>query len=393
MIRRHAQARLSRLLARYPAVALLGPRQAGKTTLALEIARRLGERAVYLDLESPSDRAKLADAELYFAGHEGRLIILDEIQRAIGLFQMLRGVIDARRRRRRGKGQFLLLGSASMELLRQSSESLAGRISHLELTPLLVGEAARRRGGAVDRLWVRGGFPESFLAATDTASYDWRLSFIRTYLERDIPALGPRIPAETLRRFWAMLAHEQGGLLNAAKLAAALGVSGQTVARYLDLMVDLLLARRLQPWADNPGKRLVRSPKVYLRDSGVVHALLGLRTLDDVLGHPVAGGSWEGFVIENLLAVAPVGVEPYFYRTSAGAEIDLLLRISAARRWAVEVKRSSAPSVSKGFHLGCSDVAATRRIVIHAGRETFRLAKDIEAMTLADALSAIEKGE
>jgi hypothetical protein len=190
-----------------------------------------------------------------------------------------------------------------------------------------------------------------------------------------------------------MLAHEQGALLNAAKLAAALGVSGQTVARYLDLMVDLLLARRLQPWADNPGKRLVRSPKVYLRDSGIVHALLGLRTLDDVLSHPVAGGSWEGFVIENLLAVAPIGAEPYFYRTATGAEIDLLLRISAARRWAIEIKRSSAPSVSKGFHLGCGDVAATRRIVIHSGRESFRLARDIEAMTLSDALSAVEKGE
>jgi predicted AAA+ superfamily ATPase len=393
MIPRLAQARLSRLLARYPAVALLGPRQVGKTTLALEIAKRFGGRAVYLDLELPSDRAKLADAELYFAGHEGRLLILDEIQRAPGLFQVLRGAIDARRRKRRRNGQFLLLGSASIDLLRQSSESLAGRIAHLELTPLLASEVSRRGAGAIDRLWVRGGFPESFLAASGTASHGWRSAFIRTYLERDIPALGPRIPAETLRRFWTMLAHGQGALLNAAGIAAGLGVSGQTVGRYLDLMVDLLLVRRLQPWADNAGKRLVRSPKVYIRDSGLVHALLGLRQREEVLGHPVAGASWEGFVLENLLAAAPPGTEAYFYRTSAGAEIDLVLQIAATRRWAVEIKRSSAPSVAKGFHLGCDDVKATRRIVVHAGRETFRLSRGIEAMTFLDAVAALQKAK
>lgn len=393
MIPRLAQARLSRLLDRYPAVALLGPRQVGKTTLALEIGRRRAGRAVYLDLELPSDHAKLADAELYFAGHESRLVILDEVQRAPGLFQILRGMIDARRRKGRGNGQFLILGSASIELLRQSSESLAGRLSYVELTPLLASEVRRRAAGALDRLWARGGFPESFLAATDDASHEWRRSFIRTYLERDIPALGPRIPAETLRRFWTMLAHEQAGLLNAAKLAAGLGVSGHTVARYLDLMVDLLLVRRLRPWAANVGKRLVRSPKIYLRDSGLVHALLGLRSRDDVLGHPVAGGSWEGFVIENLLAGAAVGTEPCFYRTSAGAEIDLLLEDSAGRRWAIEIKRTSAPSISKGFHLGCADVAATRRIVVHAGRESFPLAEGVEAMTLSDAVAALQKQE
>jgi predicted AAA+ superfamily ATPase len=386
MIPRLAKDRVSTLLVRSPIVAVLGPRQVGKTTLALEIAEGLGDRAIYLDLELPSDRVKLADAELYFASHERDLVILDEIQRVPDLFQTLRGVVDARRRKHRPNGHFLVLGSASIDLLRQSSETLAGRISHQELTPLLVEEADE-----IERLWVRGGFPESYLAATDEDSLEWRLSFIQTYLERDIPALGPRIPAETLRRFWTMLAHDQGTLLNAAKLAQGLGVSGQTVARYLDLMVDLLLVRRLQPWIGNVGKRLVRSPKVYVRDSGLVHALLGVGALDQVLGHPVAGPSWEGFVLENLLAAVPSATPPHFYRTLAGAEIDLLLDLPPKQRWALEIKRSSAPSVSKGFHLGCEDVKATRRIVVHAGRSTFSLGSGIEAMTLTDAVAALRR--
>jgi uncharacterized protein len=386
MIPRLAKDRVSTLLVRSPVVAVLGPRQVGKTTLALEIAEGLGDRAIYLDLELPSDRVKLADAELYFASHERDLVILDEIQRVPDLFQTLRGVVDARRRKHRPNGHFLVLGSASIDLLRQSSETLAGRISHQELTPLLVEEADE-----IERLWVRGGFPESYLAATDEDSLEWRLSFIQTYLERDIPALGPRIPAETLRRFWTMLAHDQGTLLNAAKLAQGLGVSGQTVARYLDLMVDLLLVRRLQPWIGNVGKRLVRSPKVYVRDSGLVHALLGVGALDQVLGHPVAGPSWEGFVLENLLAAVPSATPPHFYRTLAGAEIDLLLDLPPKQRWALEIKRSSAPSVSKGFHLGCEDVKATRRIVVHAGRSTFSLGSGIEAMTLTDAVAALRQ--
>jgi predicted AAA+ superfamily ATPase len=386
MIPRLAKDRVSTLLVRSPVVAVLGPRQVGKTTLALEIAEGLGDRAIYLDLELPSDRVKLADAELYFASHERDLVILDEIQRVPDLFQTLRGVVDARRRKHRPNGHFLVLGSASIDLLRQSSETLAGRISHQELTPLLVEEADE-----IERLWVRGGFPESYLAATDEDSLEWRLSFIQTYLERDIPALGPRVPAETLRRFWTMLAHDQGTLLNAAKLAQGLGVSGQTVARYLDLMVDLLLVRRLQPWIGNVGKRLVRSPKVYVRDSGLVHALLGVGALDQVLGHPVAGPSWEGFVLENLLAAVPSATPPHFYRTLAGAEIDLLLDLPPKQRWALEIKRSSAPSVSKGFHLGCEDVKATRRIVVHAGRSTFSLGSGIEAMTLTDAVAALRQ--
>lgn len=389
MIYRLAEARISDLLTRFPAVAVLGPRQVGKTTLARRIVEELGAAAVYLDLELPSHRAKLSDPELYFSSQEDRLVVLDEIQRVPGLFEVLRGVIDERRRQGRRHRQFLLLGSASIDLLQQSSETLAGRIAYFELTPLLAAEVATKKRGDRDRLWLRGGFPDSFLAADEAASVEWREEFIGTYLERDIPLLGPRIPAETLRRFWTMLAHEQGTLLNAASVAGAIGVSGQTVGRYLDLMVDLLLVRRLPPWSKNAGKRLVRSPKVYVRDSGLVHALLGLRDLDAVLGHPVTGGSWEGFVIENLLAAAPSGTSACFYRTAVGAEIDLVLDLPPKERWAIEIKRSSAPVLSKGFYLGCGDIKATRRMVVHAGEDTFGLGDGVEAVSLPGALAAL----
>jgi len=390
VIARHAQSQVGELLTRFPAVALLGPRQVGKTTLALEIAEAAGTQALYLDLERPSDRAKLADPEQYLAAQEGRLVVLDEVQRLPGLFEVLRSLIDQRRQKGLRTGQFLLLGSASIELLKQSSESLAGRIASLELTPLLLAEIAAKTPAQRDRLWLRGGFPDSFLATDDAASLQWREEFIGTYLERDIPALGPRIPAETLRRFWTMLAHEQGTILNHAAVAGGIGVSGQTVARYLDLMVDLLLVRRLQPWATNVGKRLIRSPKIYVRDSGLVHALLGLRDLDAVLGHPVTGGSWEGFVLENLLAAAPDGTRPWFYRTNAGAEIDLVLELPPKERWAIEIKRSSAPTLARGYYIGCDDVKATRRLVVHTGDESFSLGDGVEAVTLADAVNALE---
>ncbi len=387
MVPRLIATRLRGLMARFPAVALLGPRQAGKTTLAQMLAGELGDKAIYLDLELPSDGAKLADAELYLSAHENRLVILDEIQRAPGIFQILRGVIDRRRRKGIRAGQFLLLGSASIDLLKQSAESLAGRIAYLELAPFTAGEVETLGTNALDRLWVRGGFPDSFLAADDTASFEWRLAFIQTYLERDIPALGPRVPAETLHRFWRMLAHSQGQLLNAARLAAGLGVSGQTVARYLDMLVDLLLARRIQPWTTNLSKRLVRSPKVYLRDSGVVHALLGIAGQEQLLGHPIVGSSWEGFVVENLLLAAPPGSRSWFYRTSAGAEIDLLLELGPRVLWAIEVKRSlGSPHPSRGFHLACEDVKATRRIVVYPGQERYRIQPSTEVMPLSAVL-------
>lgn len=380
MIDRYIKPRLIDLLDRSPAVALLGPRQVGKTTLALDIA---GARpSIYLDLESDTDRAKLANPELYLAGHADQLVILDEVHRLPELFRSLRGIIDQGRRSGRGTSRFLLLGSASIDLLKQSGESLAGRIAYLELGPIGIREIGATQQ---DRLWVRGGFPDSLLAQSDPDSLRWRRDFIRTYLERDIPQFGPRIAAETLRRFWTMLAHHHGGLLNAAELARGLGVDGKTVAAYLDLLVDLLLVRRLPPWHANVGKRLVKSPKAYVRDSGLIHALLGLGDLESLLGHPVVGASWEGFVIENVIAVAPAGTEASFYRTSAGAEIDLLLALPGGRLWAIEVKRSTAPKVEKGFHLACEDLKPERRFVVYPGNERFPLRHDTEAIGL-DAL-------
>ncbi len=383
MIARLIASRLREMIGRFPAVVLLGPRQAGKTTLARALADELADKAVYLDLELPSDRAKLSDPELYLSAHENQLVILDEIHRAPGIFQVLRSVIDGRRRKGSRAGEFLLLGSASMDLLKQSAESLAGRIAYLELPPFTVREIETLGTNAVERLWVRGGFPDSYLAPDDSGSFDWRLAFIQTYLERDIPALGPRVPAETLHRFWQMLAHNQGQLLNAARLAAGLGVSGQTVARYLDILVDLLLVRRIQPWTPNLSKRLVRSPKVYVRDSGIVHALLGIPGHEQLVGHPIVGPSWEGFVIENLISAAPAGANLWFYRTSAGAEIDLLMELGPNKLWAVEVKRSlSNPHPTKGFHLACEDVKATRRLVVYPGEEQYRIDPLTEVVSL-----------
>ena len=378
MINRRLKPQLISLLDEYPAVALLGPRQVGKTTLAHEVAKNID--SIYLDLESPADRAKLSEPELYLADHENKLVILDEIQRVPELFQCLRGLIDSGRRKGIKSRRFLLLGSASMELLQQSGESLAGRIAYLELAPLDVSEV---ESNAHDQLWIRGGFPESLLRTDDGKSLTWRQNFIRTYLERDVPQLGPRIPAETLRRFWVMLAHTQGGLLNAASLARGLGLDGKTIARYLDLMVDLLLVRRLMPWHRNIGKRLAKSPKIYVRDSGIAHALLGLGSKEDVLGHPAVGPTWEGFVIENIINSAPANTVASFYRASGGAEIDLILTLPGRRPWAIEIKRSLEPKLSRGFHSACADVEPEAKYVIYPGREEFTMAGDVQVIGLA----------
>lgn len=379
MIKRRIHDKLDESIDHSPAVGLLGPRQVGKTTLALEMGAT--RPSLYLDLESPADRAKLADAGRYLAEHEDKLVILDEVHRAPEIFQILRGLIDQGRRRGKVGGRFLLLGSASVELLKQSGESLAGRISYLELTPF---DATEVDGERMDRLWIRGGFPASFLAANDRISLDWREDFIRTYLERDVPQFGSRIPAETLRRFWTMLAHHQAGMHNAATLAQGLGVDGKTVARYLDLLVDLLLVRRLSPWHRNVGKRLVKSPKVFVRDSGLVHALLGLGNKEQLLGHPVVGPSWESFVLETLLVLAPRGTEANFYRTAAGAEIDLVLTLPGGKLWAVEIKRSSAPKLERGFHLACADLKPARRFVVYPGDDRFPLDAETEVLGLAE---------
>jgi len=366
-------------LAQFPAVALLGPRQVGKTTLAELIAEK--RASVYLDLESVADREKLSDAGLYLSGHEDKLVILDEVHRAPELFQTLRGLIDRGRRRGIRAGRFLLLGSASIDLLRQSGESLAGRIAYVELGSFNVLEVD---GDTRERLWIRGGFPDSFLAESDEASTVWRENFVRTYLERDIPQLGPRVPAETLRRFWTMLAHVQGGTLNAARLARSLAVDGKTVARYLDLLVDLLLVRRLSPFHANVGKRLVKSPKVYVRDSGIVHTLLGLDDREALLGHPVAGGSWEGFVLENLLGAAPERVKAHFYRTAASAEIDLVLEMPRGALWTVEIKRGHAPKLDKGFHHAREDLDPERSFVVYSGDDRYPKGDGIEVIGLGE---------
>jgi predicted AAA+ superfamily ATPase len=370
---------LRRRLEQFPAVALLGPRQVGKTTLALQLAATTP--SLYLDLEASADLARLGEPSLFLQRHTDKLVILDKVQWLPGLFAELRGLIDAGRRQGQANGRFLLLGSASVELIRQSSESLAGRIAFLELGGL---HPLELEADALETLWIRGGFPGGALATSDRDSSEWRWQFIRTYLERDIPQLGPRVPAETLRRFWTMLAHGQGSLLNAAELGRSLGVDGKTVGRYLDLLVDLLLVRRLPPLLANVGKRLVRSPKVLVRDSGLVHTLLGLGD-----AHPVAGASWEGFVIETLLAVAPQGCEGWFYRTAAGAEIDLVLEWSPQRRWAIEIKRSLSPRLGKGFHQARADLQPERTFVVTPAVMGYPLADGVEVVGLAELAAVL----
>jgi len=385
MIKRIAAAEIEEALLYQAAVAIVGPRQVGKTTLAREIAEKR-HGSVYLDLESPANRDRLADPELYLQQFEDTLVVLDEIHRAPEIFASLRGIIDQGRRAGKGIGRFLILGSASMDLLRQSSESLAGRISYIEMDPFLTLELPADIG-TLTRLWLRGGFPGSYLASSDAQSLRWRGDFIRTYLERDVPQFGPRVPAVLLEKLWTMLAHGQGTLLNASRLASALQISAPTVQRYIDLLADLLLVRRLQPFHRNAGKRLVKSPKVYIRDSGLVHALLGLRTFNDLAGHPVSGLSWEGFVIESLLAVAPERAFASFYRTVAGAEIDLLLELPGGALWAIEIKRSLSARPEKGFHIACEDLKPDKRFVVNAGLEQY----PVDAQTTAIGLPGIAK--
>lgn len=385
MFRRFLESQTVDLLSQFPAVALLGPRQVGKTTLAREIGDAQG--ALYLDLEHPADLAKLADPADYLARHQDKLVILDEIHRLPEIFPVLRSLIDEGRRGGRTSGRFLLLGSASMELLRQSSESLAGRLATLELGGLTVAEVGAEM---TESLWLRGGFPDSLLAGSDDRSGRWRESFLRSYLERDIPQLGPRIPAETLRRFWTMLGHEQGGLLNAAQLARSLAVSGKTLASYVDLFVDLFLVRRLEPWHANVSKRLVKSPKIYLRDSGLLHQLLGIRDMEALLGDPRSGASWEGFVIENIIAHLPQNARASFFRSAAGAEIDLVLELPGhSQPWAVEVKRGQSPRLERGFHHAREDVKPERCLMVCGTDEPFSMGNGVEAVGLAALLGMI----
>jgi len=396
MIKREILALVNRRLAQFNSVALIGPRQVGKTTLARAIAAGTGQKTRYLDLESPSDRQLLDDPGSYFSAYADHLIILDEVQRVPEIFQVLRGQIDQRRRMEEMAGKFLILGSASMDLLRQSSESLAGRISYVEMVPLTFREIisddqnrAENEQSLIDGLWLKGGFPESYIRQDEDASLQWRLDFIQTYLERDIPQFGLQVATDQLARFWRMLANDQGELFNAQRFARSLGVSGHTISRYLDILEKLLLVRTLQPWSVNTGKRLVKSPRPFVCDSGILHALLNLQSMDALRSHAVSGKSWEGFVIENLIGASKGKARPYFYRTGAGAEADLVLEFAPGQCWAIEVKLSSAPTVDRGFHNAADDIEAVRRILVYKGKERFPMRGGIEAMPLLDAMNEI----
>jgi len=362
-----------------PAVALLGPRQVGKTTLAKKIAG--GRDSVYLDLESPEDQLKLNDPVAFLSLHRDRLVVLDEIQRAPDLFATLRGMIDTHREKGRPNGRFLLLGSASAELLRQSSESLAGRIRYLEMSGfnLLELEAGLEKRNT---LWLRGGFPQSYLAADDSLAMDWLEDLIRTYLERDVPQMGFRVPAIRLRRLWTMLAHLQGEPMNYSKIAANLEMDNKSVSHYIEILTDLLLVRRLDPWHANVKKRLVKSPRFYVRDSGLQHRLLGIESHKALLSNPVLAKSWEGFVVENIHSVLPRRAESYFYRTAAGAEIDLVVKMPSSDTWAIEIKHGTAPKLGKHYSEICGDVGAERKYIVYGGDDEFPLGRGVTMISL-----------
>lgn len=380
MIKRDIYQNVLRALDRQAAAALIGPRQVGKTTLALDIAAN--REAVYLDLESLEDREKLRNPALFLGKNEKKLVILDEIHRVPEIFQTLRSLIDQGRRKGLRSGRFLILGSASIDLLRQSGETLAGRIEYIDMEPLNILETSSKDNSDPVNLWVRGGFPDSYLAKNDEDSYAYRRNFIRTYLERDVPQFGPRIPSETLERLWIMLAHNQGQFLNALRLAASLSITAPTVSSYIDLLVDLLLVRRLPPLHANTKKRLVKAPRVYVRDSGITHALLGIADYNQLSGHPVFGSAWEGFVIENLLSVAPTRTSASFYRTAAGAEIDLVLDLPGGKRWAIEIKSGLVSRLEKGFYNALEDIKPDRSFVVYAGSDRYPVTEETEAISL-----------
>lgn len=385
-IPRLLSSRLADRVRNVPVVALLGSRQVGKTTLAKSLAT--DKPVHYLDLERPSDVAKLADAELYLSAYADHLVILDEIQRLPDLFPLLRSLVDERRERGERAGQFLLLGSASPDLLRRSSETLAGRISYLELTPLLLEEV----GGSADRTdthWFRGGYPDSYLAKDDAASRQWRQDFITSYIEQHLPQLGVTSHPIQLRRFCTMLAHEQAGIVNLSAIGNALGIDGKTVKRYTDLLVGLFLIRTLPAWSRNTGKRLVKMPKLYWRDSGVLHELLGLANLEQVLGHPVCGHSWEGYVIEQILNVMPTHVQVSHYRTHAGAEVDLVLEHPSGEVHAIEIKRTLSPKLTPAFRESMDTLKATRGTIIIPKGESYLLSNQVKVEPLSGFLGAI----
>jgi predicted AAA+ superfamily ATPase len=388
MISRLLADTLLQRLAQSPAVALLGSRQVGKTTLARGI--NLEKPIHYLDLERPSDLAKLADPELYLSGFRNQLVILDEVQRLPELFPVLRSLIDERRRAGEKAGHFLLLGSASPALLQQSSETLAGRISYLELTPLQLMELAEPEQ-ALSLHWERGGYPNSYLAVDTESSIQWREDFITSYVERFLPQQSITATPILLRRFCGMLAHQQGATINFSRLAASLEIDAKTAHRYLDLLEGLYLVRSLPPWTRNAGKRLVKSSKVYWRDSGILHALAGLSDLEHVLGHPLCGASWEGYCIEQILNRLPKGSMASHYRTHAGAEVDLVIESREGKISAVEIKRTLSPKVTPGLIESIETLSADRAIIVIPRGDSYPVSKSVTAMGLIPFLQAISR--
>jgi predicted AAA+ superfamily ATPase len=357
----------------FPSVAILGPRQCGKSTLAKHILEKI-PNSLYLDLERPKDIALLRDPELFFQNNKDKFICLDEIQRVPGLFTNLRGIIDERNKNK----QFLFLGSASPSLIKQRSESLAGRIAYLELAPFNLKEVD---GGNYKKLWLCGGFPLSFSAKSVEISYKWRLNFIRTFIERDIPQLGFKILSSNLERFLIMTSHAQGQIFNASRLAGSLGVTYHTVKSYVDIFERSYFMRTLYPYYKNIKKRIIKSPKIYIRDTGLLHTLLSIETFNDLLGHPIFGASWETFVIENILINFPEW-EPSFYRTEAGAEIDLVLE-KGTRKIAIECKASSAPQVGKGFFIALEDLQIKEAWIIAPVEDTYLIKENVRVSSLA----------
>ena len=383
MISRTLHDAIAASLIKYPVVSLLGSRQVGKTTLAKSVKEAAARDVIYLDLELPSDWNKLQDPELYLRQFSETLVIIDEIQRMPSLFPIIRALVD----QNRVGGRFLILGSASPALLRHSSESLAGRIIYHELTPFNMFETGSEH---LERLWLCGGYPESYLADNDEESFAWRESYIKTYLEMDIPQLGIRIPSVQLRRFWTMLAHSHGQLWNGNKIAGSLGVSAPTVRHYLDILEDTFVVRRLQPYHAKVKKRLIKSPKIYIRDSGLLHTLLRIGNLDDLQGHPALGSTWEGFVIEQILSLLPNYREVYFYRTNAGAEIDLVIFDKKNKPVAIEIKYSMSPAVSRGFWTACEDLTCKKGFIIYPGNEIYPVGKNVFAMPVRELAKILE---
>lgn len=391
MIERALTEKAFKALQAMPVVALIGPRQVGKTTLAQEIGEDFDKPSTYLDLELDSDFNKFSDPEAFLSRFQNELLIIDEIQRKPDLFRILRGLVDIRKRAGERSGQFLLLGSASRDLLQHSSETLAGRIRYLELSPFSVKElhADDPSGFNPEKLWLRGGFPDSYLAPSDEESWEWRNDFISTYVERDIPLMGPAISATRLERFWRMLAHYHGQQINFTELGRSLEVSHTTIRNYLDTLTDFYMVRQVQPWSGNTKKRLVKSPKIYIRDSGLLHKLLNVSGIDDLLGHPVIGASWEGFVLENIIITLNSKWRYSYYRSSGQAEIDLVIETPDRETWAVEVKRSVAPKLTRGFYEACKDIQADRKFVIYGGNERYPMPNETEAIGLLDFLNLL----